>query len=71
MGYTAQKMKFFITDFFSKCDLVTDLVTFTEEIRNGKLRFLCSASKTVKTPLIKYLNFFFDFMFHLIDLKTS
>ena len=41
-------MKFSITDFFSKCDQKTaDLVTFTEEIRNEKLHFLCSAiSKT-------------------------
>ena len=34
------KMKFFIKDFFSKCD--PDLVTFTEEILNRKLHFLCS-----------------------------
>ena len=45
--HTAQKMKFSITDFFSKCDQIhpqfsTDLVTFTEEICNGKLHFLCS-----------------------------
>ena len=31
---TAQKMKFSIKDFFSKCD-----VTFTEEVLNGKLHF--------------------------------
>ena len=35
---TAQKMKFSIKDFFSKADLVT----FTEEILNAKLHFLCS-----------------------------
>ena len=34
-------MKFSIKDFFSKCDPV-DLVTFTEEILNGKLHFLSS-----------------------------
>ena len=43
---TAQKMKFSIKDFFSKCDQIrsflADLVTFTEEIPNGKLHFLCS-----------------------------
>ena len=40
---TAQKMKFLINDFFSKCDQIrTDLVTFTEEIINEKLHFLCS-----------------------------
>ena len=34
---TAQKMKFSLNDFFSKCDQI-----FTEEILNGKLHFLCS-----------------------------
>ena len=33
-------MKFSIKDFFSKCDQIT----FTEEILNGKLHFLCSDS---------------------------
>ena len=33
-------MKFFATDFFSKCD--ADLVTFTDEIPNRKLHFWCS-----------------------------
>ena len=41
---TAQKMKFSIKDFFRKCDQTADLVTFTEEILNGKLHFLCSAT---------------------------
>ena len=39
-----QKMKFSIKDFFSKCDQIrntVDLVTFTEEILNAKLHFLC------------------------------
>ena len=44
--YTAPKMKFSIKDFFSKCDQIrkntTDLITFTEEIVNGELHFLCS-----------------------------
>ena len=43
---TAQKMKFSIKDFFRKCDQTADLVTFTEEILNGKLHFLCSVSRT-------------------------
>ena len=34
-----KKMKFSIKDFFSKCDQISDLVTFTEEILNGKLHF--------------------------------
>ena len=43
-------MKFSIKDFFSKCDEIAlanvpaDLVTFTEEILNGKLQFLYSVS---------------------------
>ena len=44
--YTAPKMKFSIKDFFSKCDQIrkntADLITFTEEIVNGELHFLCS-----------------------------
>ena len=35
---TAQKMKFSIKEFFSKCEEIT------EEILNGKLHFLCSAT---------------------------
>ena len=36
-------MRFSIKDFLSKCDQIrSDLVTFTEEILNGKLYFLCS-----------------------------
>ena len=41
--FTAQKIKFSIKGFFSKCDQIRrKLVTFTEEIFNGKLHFLCS-----------------------------
>ena len=41
---TVQKIKFSINIFFSKCDQIrtTDLVTFTEQIFNRKLHFLCS-----------------------------
>ena len=40
---TEQKMKISIKDFFSKCDQIRrKLVTFTGEILNGKLHFLCS-----------------------------
>ena len=39
--YTVQKMKFSIED----------LVTFTEEILNGKLHFLCSVSTEVQPGL--------------------
>ena len=38
---TVQKIKFSVKDFFNKCDQIlkktVDLVTFTEEILNGKL----------------------------------
>ena len=44
---TAQKIKFFNKYFFSNCDQIhADLVTFTEEILNGKLHFLCSVNHT-------------------------
>ena len=37
---TAQKMKFSIKDFFSKCDQIRSVLKkFTEEILNGKLHF--------------------------------
>ena len=35
-------IKFSTKDFFSKCDQIRNNVTFTEEILNGKLYFLCS-----------------------------
>ena len=41
-------MKFSIKDFFHKFDQIRrklKKVTFTEEILNGKLQFLCSVSK--------------------------
>ena len=38
----AQKMKFPIKDFFEFLQFPANLVTFTEEILNGKLHFLCS-----------------------------
>ena len=34
-------MKFSIKDFFSKCEQTADLFTFTKEILNGKLHFMC------------------------------
>ena len=39
-NFTAQKLKFSIKDFFSKCDQICqDLVTFTEEMLNEKFHF--------------------------------
>ena len=43
LNRVAQKMKLSVKGFFSKCDHA-DLVTFTEEILNRKLRFLCRVS---------------------------
>ena len=39
-------MKFSIKDLFSKCEQIRrkDLFTFTKEILNGKLHFLCSVT---------------------------
>ena len=45
----AQKMKFSIKDFFSKCDQIT----FTEEILNGKLYFLCNENPAKPSGVIK------------------
>ena len=52
---TAQKMKFLITDFLSKCDQIR-MVTFTEEIRNGKLHFLCSERFSSSFPVFVKLK---------------
>ena len=47
-------MKFSIKDFFSKCGQIpADLFTFTEEILNQKLHFLCSVSISM---LVFHLN---------------
>ena len=56
--HTAQKKKFSIQDFFSKCNQIrkeiADLVIFTEEILNGKLHFLCSANHMNKYLCERY-----------------
>ena len=59
-------MKFSNTDFFSKCDQIRSFlgfVTFTEEILNGKLHFLCSVTvKSLQLFLQKlHLNCFTEF----------
>ena len=59
---TAQKIKFSIKDFFSKCDQMqqfpADLVTFTEETLNGKFHFLCSVvlSKSGSVKIIPVMK---------------
>ena len=45
VSITSQKIKFYIKDFFSKCDQIRSFqsaVIFSEEILNGKLHVLCS-----------------------------
>ena len=51
-----KKMKFFIKDFFSKCEQIfpKDLVTFSLEILNGKLHFLCSVAADIKLHFHEY-----------------
>ena len=60
---TAQKTKLSIEDFCSKCERIrkntADLVTFTEEILNEKLHFLCNTRGVLRTSnsfLRKYLT---------------
>ena len=52
-------MKFFIKDFFSKCDQIT----FTEEILNGKLHFLCSVGVNFENFI---LGFALCYQFHIM-----
>ena len=66
-AYTAQKMKFAIKDFFSKCDQIrrpVDLVTFTEEILNRNLHFFmqCKFQATCSTQKYKiFINKKFEY----------
>ena len=51
-------MKFSIKNFFSKCDQIkfpANLVTFTKDILNEKLHFLCNVS--VATAISDTSNF--------------
>ena len=48
--YTAQKMKFSMEDFFSKCDK-SRRVTLTEEILNGTV-FACAVYKQFESPVL-------------------
>ena len=52
-------MKFSIKDFFSKWDQIRrklDLVTFTEEILNGKLHFLCNENMSFKKTGLRWTD---------------
>ena len=46
-------MKFSIKDFFSKCNQIANLVTFAEEILNGKYYFLCSVKLLFEVNALK------------------
>ena len=65
----AQKMKFFIKDFFSKCDQIrtkpADLVTFIEEILNGKLHLFvqCGGSLELIGADTDFLIMFLMFLY--------
>ena len=57
----SQKMKFSIKDFFSKCDQIQRklrIFTFTEEILDGKLQFLCSVENVNLSHFYPYELFF-------------
>ena len=70
-GFTAQKMKFSIKDFFVKCDQIRSFMriffTFTKENLNGKLYFLCSGSRKGAT-LWDYLQ---EYLVVMRDNKVS
>ena len=62
-------MKFPIKDFFSKSDQIRS-GTFTEEILNGKLYFLCSVcsqKKQKKRVIYQVLNSFCDIIKYQIE----
>ena len=65
INFTPQKVKFSIKDFFSICDQMwqetADLVTFTKEILNEKLHFLCSASS---------IFFIVNFLFYIAFINS-
>ena len=58
--FTAKKLKFTIKDFFSKCEEIT----FTEEVLNGKLQFLCSDWKVERAAFIPKM-----YVWHENDMK--
>ena len=70
--FTAQKMKFSSKEFFSKCDqihrkLQEALVTFTEEILNAKLHFLCGVFNKILKHNFKAIPHFIA----IFDRKTE
>ena len=59
--YTAQKMKFSMKDFFSKCDRIRTNMRkkSTEEIVNGKFNVLCS--DIIGDPDTQIINIYLKF----------
>ena len=63
-----QKLR--IKDFFSKCDQIRSLSLFFEEIFNGKLHFLYSASAVV-TLILKQLFIFFLYCSNILEDRVT
>ena len=64
-------MKFSIQGFFSKCDQIRtncDLVTFTEEILNGKPHFLCSDYRDIEYLKLRFQRS--SIAYFKVDIKT-
>ena len=74
VDYTAQKMKFSINDFFSKCEQIrktVDLVIFTEEILNGKLHFFSSVNVPLKICVNRYLRHCHNTLYKAFDVQQQ
>ena len=67
--YLFSKFSKFFSNFFSK--FPADLVTFTEDIHNGKLHFLCIVEYTVNINVTEYFNPFVHNAPFFYPLKTS
>ena len=61
---TSQYMKFSTEDFlhwmWPNLQFPADLVAFTDEILNGKLRFMCSGKKNVKMTNLNFHSFIYS-----------
>ena len=67
--YLFSKFSKFFSNFFSK--FPADLVTFTEDIHNGKLHFLCIVEYTININVTEYFNPFVHNAPFFYPLKTS
>ena len=52
--FTAQKIKFFINDFFSKCDQIRKKLEMNRKIPNGKLHFCAVFLPLLNSTLSSY-----------------